>query len=544
MFSDKNSVEKNNSRCGTSMHIILLLVGYILASAIYLWRSKNLSRIFFNSKYKINVANAQKFLDKPNFVPAIVIGGGGAGFTAGSYLCQSGFKATIFLGKNIGGAITKSMNVQNWPGKLTTPGKNIAQGLEDQARESGATLLHHEVVEVDFSVWPYKLITVGVTDGEKHVFYTPTCVIATGSTPNYLGVEGEWEFWGNGVTNCAICDASMVKNKDVIVVGGGDSALTEANLLSKYAKQVFVLVRGDKIKAKVMLQDMVKKLPNVKIIFNTIVKKIVGTKNDGVSGAIVQTKDQEEKLMSVRGVFLAIGSKPNTKLFQNQLELDSRGFIKLYNIQETSAPGVFAAGDVVSGNNYRQMIIAAGQGCVAALQSVDFLDQNDLNVSFFSGQKKNAAEKSAQVKNNEVSEAEISAKNTDEPLSSKEKEAEDFSEQDFLPKDHDLVEIETEEEFNQLLSSVGKKNIVIDCYTAWCNTCKPLMQVIADVAPEFESSIVFCKVNIDNVPFVANSYGVKSVPSILFLDNKGNLVKQTVGAVDKIDLKKIIQSTF
>lgn len=314
-------------------------------------------------------------LDKDT-LPVVVVGGGIAGLTAAVYLMQANIPALVIEGEKVGGALAQSHSVRNWPGVIQAPGMKIVEDLKNQALASGAHILTAKVTKIDVTQRPFVLELESLADGSKQIVKTITCILAMGREPSYLGVPGEKGdagYWGRGVSDCAVCDGRLYKDRDVVVVGGGDAALQEASYLSDIAKTVTLLVRKDSFRAKdVKERDAVISKPQVKVLFNTEVKEIKG---DGkkVTGVVIHNnKTNIKNTLSTDGVFLAIGARPNTALIKGQVELDAQNYVVLKNYQETSIPGVFAAGDIADAV-FAQAVTAADAGARAALQVKRYL---------------------------------------------------------------------------------------------------------------------------------------------------------------------------
>ena len=296
----------------------------------------------------------------------IIIGSGPAGYTAGVYAARGRLEPLILAGESHGGQLMNTTLVENWPGsKSGILGPDLMKEMREQAAKFGAEILDKNVVKVDFSKRPFK-----VDD-----YTAETVIITTGASSTMLNVPGEKEFLGRGVATCAVCDAAFYQDKVAAVIGGGDSACEDALTLTKYAKQVYLVVRRDVLRASKIMAERVTKHPKIKITWKTELKQVIG---DQKVTAMEFTSG--EKLVT-DGVFLAIGHQPATEIFAGQLDLDEKGFIKtqwLYPQSKnswlegypsmTSVAGVFAAGDVVD-HRYKQAITAAGMGCMAALDA-------------------------------------------------------------------------------------------------------------------------------------------------------------------------------
>lgn len=304
-------------------------------------------------------------------VPVLILGGGPAGLTAAIYCGRAGIKPVVITGDTIGGMITQSPRVENWPGQNAISGIALGEDLKNQAQINGAQLLSEEVIDVLFSQElsqkPHRITTRSLLTQEETVYHTPIVVIALGATPNRLQVPGEQMYWSKGVYSCAICDGGFYKDKIVAVVGGGDGALTEAQYLANLAKKVYIIVRGRAFRTvEKQREKHVLSLPNIEVLYQSVVKEIRGDNTKLSSLVIANQKHKKNQQLPVDALFLAIGSIPNTKLFANQLELDL-GYIKLKEHQKTSIEGVYAAGEIAD-PEFKQAICAAADGAKAAMQ--------------------------------------------------------------------------------------------------------------------------------------------------------------------------------
>lgn len=322
-----------------------------------------ISNIFCKSNIELKHA-----FDKKNIVPLVIIGSGPAGLTAGMYGTRSGLYTVVFTGKTLGGQLTETSYVENWPGIKKTFGYEIMQTLQNQAESFGAILIEDTITNVDTSNWPYVLTTQSV-----ETINALSIIIATGASARKLGIKGELDYWGKGVTACALCDCVFFKGKDVVIVGGGDAAIEEAIQLATYAKTVTILVRSNRMRAVKSMQDKLRDYDNIKIIYNKQVTQIIG---DGKSVTGIEIKDIESnsvEILKAQGLFLAIGQNPNTELFNKSIKLNKDGYIEIEpNSQATSVCGIFAAGDVEDAK-FRQAVVAASHGCKAALEAISWL---------------------------------------------------------------------------------------------------------------------------------------------------------------------------
>lgn len=309
--------------------------------------------------------------NKRDVVPLVVIGSGVAGLGAAIHAARSRIKTIVIRGDEPGGLLTKTTYVENWPGSKPVLGRDLIDQLTDQAQELGGALIKFAddtVESIDTSAWPFTLQLVG---GE--MIKAMTIIIATGATPKTLNVPGEKEYWGRGVTTCAICDAPFYKEKDVVIVGGGDSAVEEALQLLQYARQVTILVRKEAMRAGASSQERLRSIPAIRVRYGVAIERIEG---DGERVTGIQIRKLQENTLEhlpIDGVFLAIGHSPNSQLFAKALDVDDQGYIRLQGrTQATSLPGVFAAGEV-DDYRYRQADVEVAEGKKAAMDAIAFL---------------------------------------------------------------------------------------------------------------------------------------------------------------------------
>lgn len=301
----------------------------------------------------------------------LIIGSGPAGYTAAIYASRANINPILYEGIQPGGQLTTTSEVENFPGYPTgVMGSQLMEDLRQQALRFGADLRAGIIKEVDFSERPFK-----VTADDNTTILAETVIVATGASAKYLGLADEQRFAGLGVSACATYDGFFYRGKTVAVVGGGDTACEEALYLSGLAKQVYLIVRKDYLRASKVMQKRVMDKENITVLFNTRTLGLFGEEFlEGAHLVEFAGTDKERKLdIKIDGFFLAIGHKPNTDIFQGKLELDEQGYIVLSGAgQATSVPGVFAAGDVAD-PHYQQAITAAGTGCRAALDAEHFL---------------------------------------------------------------------------------------------------------------------------------------------------------------------------
>jgi len=302
----------------------------------------------------------------------VIMGSGPAGLTAALYTARANLEPVVFEGLEAGGQLTLTTDVENFPGFPDgIMGPDLMNAMRQQAERFGAKSVMAEITAVDFSTRPFK-ITAGDT-----VLEADTFIISSGASARMLGLESEKSLLGYGVSTCATCDGFFFKDKELLVIGGGDSAVEEAVFLTKFASKVSIVHRRDQLRASKIVQDRAFKNEKLDFIWDSEVEEILGTKDGGVTGAkLKNTKTGEVSIKEAQGVFVAIGHNPNTKLFKGQLDMDEVGYlITKSGSTETNVPGVFAAGDVQD-NIYRQAITAAGSGCMSAIDAERFLEEH------------------------------------------------------------------------------------------------------------------------------------------------------------------------
>ncbi|MEM3063886.1 MAG: thioredoxin-disulfide reductase [Candidatus Nitrosotenuis sp.] len=301
----------------------------------------------------------------------IIIGAGPAGYTAGIYCSRARHDTLILSGILPGGQLVNTTEVENYPGfENGIMGPDLMITMRKQTERMGATIIDDEVVDVDFRHKPFKILTA------SEEYECRAVIVATGASPRKLGLQGETTFGGRGVSYCATCDGPFFRNQELVVVGGGDSAIEEATFLTKFASKVHLVHRRDTLRASRVMQERAFSNPKIEFHWNSEVVDIIGDQKvqkiilrDIVSG--------QKSTLEAGGIFVAIGHTPNTKIFEKQLELDPQGYIVLKEHTKTSVEGVFAAGDVHD-HRYRQAITAAGYGCMAAIDVDRYLTENKL----------------------------------------------------------------------------------------------------------------------------------------------------------------------
>ena len=306
----------------------------------------------------------------------IILGSGPAGYTASIYAARANLNPILITGLEVGGQLTTTTEVENWPGDINDlQGPELMDRMRMHAEKYNVKIINDYVKEVNFKDRPFKLL------GEKDTYQASAVIIATGASAKYLGLESEQKFLGRGVSACATCDGFFYRDQEVVVVGGGNTAVEEALYLSNICSKVHLVHRRDQFRAEKILQDrLFRKVEEgkVNLLLNSTLKEVVG--DQVVEKVILENNDGEQSDMKVDGVFIAIGHKPNTDIFQGQLSMENGYIVTKTGFDNgatsTSVPGIFAAGDVAD-YSYRQAITSAGFGCMAALDAEVYLDTLD-----------------------------------------------------------------------------------------------------------------------------------------------------------------------
>jgi thioredoxin reductase (NADPH) len=302
----------------------------------------------------------------------IIIGSGPAGYTAALYAARADLKPLVIAGLQPGGQLMITTEVENYPGfPQGLMGPEMMELFRQQAERFGAEVVYDHATSVDFSSVPFK-VRCGETE-----YIGQTVIVATGASAKWLGLPGEEIFGGHGVSACATCDGFFFRGKVVAVVGGGDTAMEEANYLTRHASHVYVIHRRDEFRASKIMQERVLNNPKITVIWNTVIDEILGEFEPSKKVTGVRLRDTvsgEERQLNLDGVFVAIGHQPNSAIFQGLLDMDAVGYIKVQPYStKTNIPGVFACGDVCD-SVYRQAVTAAGTGCMAAIDAERYLE--------------------------------------------------------------------------------------------------------------------------------------------------------------------------
>jgi len=322
-----------------------------------------------------------------NHFKVVIIGAGPAGFTAALYTARANLNPVIFEGMQPGGQLTITTEVENYPGFVDgIMGSELMDIMRNQAHRFGARSVYKEVNEVDFSKRPFVLKTYDET------YTADSVIIATGASAKLLNIESERKYMGYGVSACATCDGFFFKNQRVLVIGGGDTAMEEANFLTKFASEVVVIHRREEFRASKIMLERAMNNPKIKFLTNKVVVDVLGKEEKGrkvMTGVVLEdTRDHSKEEMQADGLFIAIGHKPNTDLFKGIIDMDEAGYLKIKpGSTYTNIEGVFAAGDVTD-KVYRQAVTAAGMGCMAAIDTERWLGEFEHKIQIESAESK------------------------------------------------------------------------------------------------------------------------------------------------------------
>lgn len=307
-------------------------------------------------------------MDEPKIEKLIILGSGPAGFSAALYAARAELYPLVLSGMELGGQASLTHIIENYPGfPEGVGGAEIGTLFQKQAERFGARVVLESAIEVNLEVRPFEVKTY------NQIYYAQSLIIATGARPVHLNIPGEQEFTGRGVSYCATCDGWFFRNKKVIVVGGGDSALEEAIFLTRFASEVVLVHRREAFRAGALLQSRVRENPKISILYNSVLKEIKNHE-PGMKVLISDVKKGTLTELDTDGVFIFIGHSPNSDLFKDQVDIDKLGYIQINAKMQTSVDGVFAAGEVAD-PDYKQVVTSAGMGAAAAIQAARYLDQ-------------------------------------------------------------------------------------------------------------------------------------------------------------------------
>lgn len=468
----------------------LLVVAGVIGTSLYFL-------IAFSDKRQKTIEINQDVLDGiENIVPVAVIGSGPAGLSAALYTSRMSLPTVVFKGGEPGGQLMQTGYVENWPPVGVQKGPDIMKAFEKHVEHFGAQLNAETITKVDFTQYPFKLWT-----DEGREVNALSVIISTGSSPRKLGIEGEKEYWGRGVSSCAVCDAPFNKDKNVVVVGGGDSACEEALEIASVARKVTMLVRGDSMRASAIMKNRLRDYPNIDIKFNTKVKRILGDGKQLDRVELITNGELSE--MPIDSFFLGIGHDPNTAIFKGQVTLTDQNYIAVSGrSQATSVKGVFSAGDV-SDPKYKQAGVAAGDGIKAALDTVAFLREHGL---------------SDQMINNLESQFYV---------------VEDRTLVADLPMITDPTEYE-EETQNET------RPIVIDFFAPYCPSCMKMLPAFESVAARMQDQIKFIKSDVDVGKELADKFSINALPKLIVVKD-GKIIAERSEALSKREMLQFLQ---
>ena len=451
----------------------------------------------------------------PTVENLVIIGSGPAGYTAAIYAARANIKPIVFEGFQAGGLpggqLMTTTEVENFPGfPQGITGPELMDKMKAQAERWGAELYTEDVIEVDLSQRPFTVRS------QELEFKTNSIVIATGATAKRIGLPSENQFWSRGISACAICDGAtpIFHRAELAVVGGGDSAAEESIYLTKYGDRVHMLVRGEKMRASKAMQDRVLSNPNITVHWNSEPVDVFGNDNHMEGVHIRDTKTGEQSELHVKGLFYAIGHKPNTSLFQGQLELDDVGYIVTKpGSVETSVEGVFAAGDVQD-HEYRQAITAAGTGCMAAMLAERWLSVSGL-----------------------IQEFHQKLENPDNELEHQPEQKKTASAEEF-----DVSETRHYGGFAlRKLFHESDRLVMVKYVSPGCGPCHTLKPILNKVVDEFDGKIHFVEIDISQDREIAENAGVSGTPTIQFFKDK-ELLSETKGVKQKSQYRQLIES--
>ncbi|NJR14903.1 MAG: thioredoxin-disulfide reductase [Calothrix sp. CSU_2_0] len=454
-------------------------------------------------------------MTNPKIENLVIIGSGPAGYTAAIYAGRANLKPVVFEGFQAGGLpggqLMTTTEVENFPGfPAGITGPELMDNMKAQAERWGAQLYTEDVISVDLSQRPFTVRS------EEREFKAHSIVIATGATAKRLGLPSEHEFWSRGISACAICDGAtpIFHGAELAVIGAGDSAAEEAIYLTKYGSKVNLLVRSQQMRASKAMQDRVLSNPKIRVHWNTEAVDIFG--NGHMEGVKVRNSETgEETVVKAKGLFYAIGHKPNTSLFTGQIELDEVGYIVTKSgSPETSVEGVFAAGDVQD-HEFRQAITAAGSGCAAAMLAERWLSANGLIQEF---------KQVAHTPDNELEhQPEVKQITSDEFDINGTRHAGGFALRKLF---HD-----------------SDRLLVVKYVSPGCGPCHTLKPILNKVIDEFDGKVHFIEIDIDADRDIAENAGVTGTPTVQFFKDK-ELLKEVKGVKQKSEYRMLIESSL
>lgn len=489
---------------------MVVMIALFAGSFVGAYRHKNMKVAHSDAVSDIELSDA---FGKENLIPMVIVGSGPAGLSAAIYGRRGGLKTVVVEGNEPGGLLTKTTLVENWPGEASILGPDLIDKMHEQAKGFGVAFMVDMVEAIDTTSWPYR-----VTTQDGTTMHAMSIIIATGATPTKLGIPGEEAYWGHGVTACAICDALFFEGKDVVIVGGGDSAVEQAFQLVPHVKSVTMLVRKDTMRAAASMQERLKKSDKIAVVYNVEPREIIGAEYDEVDAKgkkrhikkvthikLYDAQLGKERLMPTSGVFLAIGHTPNSHLVKDIVDLDKSGFIRVQDkTQATSVKGVFAAGEVED-KRYKQAIVSAGHGASAALDALNFLTDIGYTPGMDMGQDKKS----------------LTTKDT----------TKDFSSMVF-------EEIGSKDELDELLAN-SSTPVLLDFYTPSCASCKHMMPTVAEVADGLQDTIKVFKVDAEQAEDLVKEFDIRRVPTFMMVA-QGKSPRTSDKITSKKDLSEFI----
>lgn len=452
-----------------------------------------------------------------NIENLVIIGSGPAGYTAAIYAARANLKPVVFEGLQAGGIpggqLMTTTEVENFPGfPEGITGPQLMSRMKAQAERWGTECYTEDVIEVDLSQHPF------VVRSDEREFKTSSIIIATGATAKKLGLPSEKIYWNNGISACAICDGAspIFIGEELIVIGGGDSAAEEAVYLTKYGSHVHLLVRREEMRASKAMQDRVLDNPRITVHWNTEAVDVFGENNRMTGIRVRNRQTEEEQEIAAKGLFYAIGHKPNTSLFKGQIELDEVGYIIVKpGTVETSVKGLYAAGDVQD-HEYRQAISAAGTGCMAALSAERWLSEHNLiteHHQVIASEAKETVEEASQVET--------------------------------------IVDTEANFDINAIrhyggyalrrLFHESDRLLMVKYVSPTCGPCKTLTPILNKVVDEYEGKIYFIEIDITQDPEIAQMGQVTGTPTVQFFHNQ-EMLKQMKGVKQKSEFRQVIDN--
>jgi thioredoxin reductase (NADPH) len=463
----------------------------------------NLIENFENGKYFKKIESLNN-----NAATTIIIGSGPAGQAAAIYCARLGGRPLV-IGGNDGGQLEYTGIVENIPYVINKKGKEVVELGIQQGKSFGAIFVNEVVKKIIADEYPYKVIT------DKNVYYGFSVILAMGSHIKKLECPGAAQYWGKGISSCAVCDAPFYKNKRVIIVGGGDTACEEALQLSFYADEILIFVRKDAMKASQAMQDKLKDHNKIKVVYNTEITEIIGTADHVTK--VIALSDNQKKEFIVDGIFIAIGQYPNTDLVKDFISIDPQTKALIYQerTQKLSMQGFFGAGEV-GDVYYKQAGIATGEGIKAALDCFDFLSTYNINEQFTKNYAKIWVNASCQ--NGVCS----------------------INKGPAVKKEKAVKSISYKKELQSVLNEFRDEYFLLDFTASWCSGCKVLKKTLQEYMKHDEALNVFTidvdEIDTDSVNFIKPQIQIRSIPLLLLM--QGNkIVARNVGSMNLHELK-------